>query len=139
MPNDSNLDSLRICEGALRNFTLLTLPWLCLQRQTLEIAIDCMKNASNLKPIQKFTLSELQALAMISDPSGTMRNLIDPDLEEKLEHVVKEIFPRFASASIQCLEAQEMIMDHLFDGLNELKKGTKASGDSNGKANAKSD
>jgi hypothetical protein len=127
MPNDSNPDHAQICEGALRNFILLALPWLSFQRQMLEIAKKGIKDASHVKPTENFALGELQALMMILDRSRTVRNLIDADFEKRVGDASKEIFPKMASASIQFIEAQEIIVTGAFEALDKLRKSSKAS------------
>ena len=125
MPTDSKPDQPQIGEGALKNVILLTLPWLSFQLQILKIAKQCIDNAGN-GPTEKFTISELRALIMIFDRSRTWRNLLDQDFEEKVENLYKKIFPKFASASVQLIEAQEEILTSTFDALNTLRKGAKA-------------
>lgn len=100
MSNDSNPDHPQICEDAMRNFILLALPWLSFQQQMLDIAKKGIKDASHVKPTEKFALHELHALMMILDRSGTWRNLIDKDFEKRVENASKEVFPKVASASI---------------------------------------
>ena len=134
MPKDSHSDHLQFYEGALRNFVLLTLPWLSLQRHMLEILIKGMKDAGAVKPVENFALSELQALAMILDRSRTLRNLIDPDFEKRLENAFREVVPKLTSASIQSLQAQDAVLACMFDALKELRKGEKSGGRSTGKA-----
>lgn len=134
MPKDSHSDHPQLYEDALRNFVLLTLPWLSLQRHILEILIKGMKDASNVKPVENFALSELQALAMILDRSRTLRNLIDPDFEKRLQNTFKEVVPKFTSASIQSLQVQESVLACMLDALKELRKGDKGGGRSTGKA-----
>jgi len=120
MPNENNSDHPQICEGALRNFILLTLPWLCFQRQMLEIAKKGIKDASHTKPAEHFALHELHALMMILDRSGAWRNLI-PDFEKRVENASKEVFPKVASASLQLIEVQETILTGAVDALNKLR------------------
>lgn len=139
MPKDSRSDHPQIYEDALRNCILLTLPWLSLQRQIIEVLIKGMKDAGHVKAIENFTLSELQALAMILDRSRTLRNLIGPDFEKRLDSTFKEVVPKFTSVSIQSLQAQESILACMFDALKELRKGDKASGRSRGKAAGEAD
>lgn len=127
MPRDSKPDQPRISEGLLRGVILLTLPLLSFQSQVLEIVKTSIKDASRVKPAENFALLELQALMMILDRSHTMRNLIDPDFEKRLEKACKEIFPKLASASIELIEAQETILKGLFEALQKLKQGEKAS------------
>jgi hypothetical protein len=123
MPDNSKSDHFQIDEDTLRNFTLLALPWLSFQRQMLGIVKNGIEKASHAKPIENFTLSELQALMMILDRSGTLRNRIDPDFEKTVESACKEILPKLASASSQLIEAQEMILAGVFEALDKLRKG----------------
>ena len=124
MSNDGNPDHPQISEDALRNFILLTLPWLSFQRQMLDIAKKGIRDASYVKPTENFALSALQALMMIFDRSGTWRNLIDTDFV--VENASKEVFPKVASASIQLIEAQETILKGAFEALDNLRKSNKA-------------
>ena len=126
MPKDSKSDYPQLHEGALRNIILLTLPWLSLQRQMLDLMAKGVENAGHVRPVQNFALSELQALMMILDRSGTMRNLVDPDLEKRLEEAFNDAIPKLASASVQSLRAQEAMLASVFDTLNELRKSSKA-------------
>ena len=136
MPNENNSDHPQICEGALRNFILLTLPWLSFQRQMLEIAKKGIKDASHTKPAEHFALHELHALMMILDRSGAWRSLIDPDFEKRVENASKEVFPKVASASLQLIEVQETILTGAFEALNKLRKSNNAN--SSGKDAAQS-
>jgi len=126
MSNDGNSDHPQICQDALRNFILLTLPWLSFQRQMLDIAKKGIKDASHVKPTENFALGELQALMMILDRSGAWRNLIDTDFEKTVESASKEVFPKVASASIQLIEAQETILKGAFEALDNLRKNNNA-------------
>ena len=86
MPNDkdSSLDHAQNGEGrVLRNFILLTLPWLSFQRDMLAIMKKGIEDASHVRPIENLTSRELQALMMILDPSGKWRSLLDRDLAKK--------------------------------------------------------
>jgi len=129
MPDDSKPDQPQSYEDTLRNFILLTLPWLSFQREMLEIAKNNIADPSVVKPAENFTLRQLQALMMILDRSGTRRNLFDQDFEKKVEDAYKEIFPKLTSASIQFIEAQEAILATTFDALNTLRKGDKPKSD----------
>jgi hypothetical protein len=138
MPTDSKPDRPRISEGLLRNLVLLTLPLLSFQSQVLEIVKTSIKDAGRVKPAENFVLLELQALMMILDRSHTLRNLIDPDFEKSLEKACKEIFPKVASASIGLIEAQETILKGIFEALQKLKQGDKASASTSFKARPRS-
>ncbi|SRR5437773_9609082 len=123
--HDSTPDQPQICESALRNFVLLALPWLSFQRDILDIAKKSIGTASNVKPTENFTLRELQALLMIFDQSHEWRNLFDRDFEKRVEDAYKEIFPKVASASVQFIEAQEIVLSSVFDAMNKLRKADK--------------
>jgi hypothetical protein len=139
MSKDSQSDHPQVYEDALRNFVLLTLPWLSLQRHILEILIKGMKNADHIKSIENFTLMELQALSMILDRSRTLRNLIDPDFEKRLQNTFNEVVAKSTSASVQSLEAQEAMLACIFDALKELRNAGKAGDRSGGKATTQTD
>jgi hypothetical protein len=126
MPNNSKPDQPQSYEDTLRNFILLTLPWLSFQREMLEIAKNNITDPSHVKSTENFTLRQLQALMMILDRSGTRRSLFDQDFEKRVEDAYKEIFPKLTSASVQFIEAQEAILATMFDALNTLRKGDKA-------------
>jgi len=119
---DSSPDQPQICKSVLRNFVLLALPLLSFQRDLLDIAKKTINNASNVKPTENFVLRELQALMMIFDRSHERRNLFDRDFEKRLEDAFKEIFPKVASASVQAIEAQEIILTSVFEAMNKLRK-----------------
>jgi hypothetical protein len=139
MSKDGESDHPQIDEDALRNFILLTLPWLGLQQHILEILVKGMKDAGHIKEIENFTLRELQALSMIFDPSRTVRNVINPDFEKRLQDTFKEVVPKLTSASIQSLEAQKIITACMFDALKELRKGDEPGGRSGRKSAAETD
>jgi len=126
MPNDSNPDQPEPGQDPLKNFTLLALPWLCFQRDILEMAKKTVQDPDSTKAGQKFTFLELHALMMVLDPSGALRNRLGPDFEKKAEDAYNEIVPKLTSASVQVIEAQEKILDGLFEGLNALRKGDNA-------------
>jgi len=123
---DSSPDQPQICESVMRNFTLLVLPWLSFQRDLLDIAKKSISNASNVKPTENFALRELQALMMIFDRSHEWRSFFGRDFEKRLEDAYKEIFPKVASASVQVIEAQDIILASVFDAMNKLRKDEKA-------------
>jgi hypothetical protein len=129
MPDDSKPDQSQSYEDNLRNFILLTLPWLSYQREMLEIAKRNITDPSHVRSTENFTLRELQALMMILDRSGTRRNLLDEDFKKRLEVAFKELFPKLTSARVQLIEAQEEILTTMFDTLNTLRKGDKPKSD----------
>jgi hypothetical protein len=62
MPKDKDNNSGHAQNGEgrmLRNFILLTLPWLSLQRDILAIVKKGIEDVSYVKPVQKLTLLEL--------------------------------------------------------------------------------
>lgn len=126
MPNDNKPDQPQLNEDVLRNFILVTLPWICFQSHILEIAKKSITDASAIKPTENFAFGELQALRMILNRSGSRRNLVDGDFEKRVETAYKELFPKVASASVQFIEAQEIILKSISDALNALRKGDKA-------------
>lgn len=131
MPNDkdSGLDHAQNGEGrVLRNFILLTLPWLSFQREMLAIMKKGIEDASHVRPIENLTSRELQALMMILDPSGKWRSLLDRDLEKKIEETYTKTFPKLASSSIHFIEAQEALLASISDLLNKLRKDNKPNG-----------
>ena len=126
MPNDSKPDQPQIDEDVLRNLLLLTLPWLSFQRDVLELAKKCVADAGNVKSTENFALRQFQALMMILDRSRTLRNSVDSDFEKKVEDAYKEIFPKVSSASVQLIEAQEAVLDTVFDAFKTLRKAEQA-------------
>ncbi|HET7805278.1 MAG TPA: hypothetical protein VFL53_13625 [Pseudolabrys sp.] len=133
MPDRTDPDRSQFSEDALRNFILLALPLLSLQREMLKIMKNGIENASSVRPTERFTLSELQALMMIVDQSRTLRNLIDEDFEKSVEDACKEVFPRLASASVQFIEAQDIVLAGIFDALKKLRTERKPNNRSNKK------
>jgi hypothetical protein len=127
MPDDSGPH--QSYEDNLRNFILLTLPWLSYQREMLEIAKSNITDPNRARSAENFTLRELQALMMILDRSGTQRDLLDEDFKKRLEVAFKEFFPKLTSARVQLIEAQEEILTVMFDTLNTLRKGDKPKSD----------
>ena len=85
MPDDSKPDESQSYEDNLRNFILLTLPWLSYQREMLEIAKSNITDPSRVRSTENFILRQLQALMMILDRPGTRRNLLDEDFKKRLE------------------------------------------------------
>ena len=129
MPDDSEPDQSQSHEDNLRNFILLTLPWLSYQREMLEIAKSNITDPSRVRSTENFMLRQLQALMMILDRSGTRRNLLEEDFKKRLEVSFKELFPKLTSAHVQLIEAQEEILTIIFDTLNTLRKGDKPKSD----------
>ena len=128
MPNEkrnTSDDALDYKDSIFRNFSLLALPWISFQRDMLAILKKGIEDTSHVKPVQKLTLLELHALMMIVDPSRTWRSPFDADFEKRIEDAYKETFPKLLSGSIDLIEAQEKVLQHLSDALSVLKDGNK--------------
>jgi hypothetical protein len=127
MPNDKDNGRDHTQNGenrVLRNFALLTSPWLSLQRDLLALMKRGIEDASHVRPIENLTSSELQALMMILDPSAKWRNLLDSDLQEKIKETYAKTFPKLVSGSILLIETQEAVLaaiSELFDNLRKNK------------------
>jgi hypothetical protein len=125
MPNekDSGRDHAQNGESrVLRNFALLTLPWLSLQRDLLALMKRGIEDASNVRPIENLTSRELQALMMILDPSAKWRNLLDSDLQEKIKETYTKTFPKLVSGSILLIETQEEVLASISKLIDKLRK-----------------
>lgn len=128
MANDKNSDFddvQNLKDSIFRNVALLALPWLSFQQDMLAIMKKGIEDTSHIKPVQKLTLLELQALMMILDPSRTWRSPFDANFEKRVEDTYKEAFPKMVSGSIDLIEAQEMILKRMSDALVTLKDGNK--------------
>ncbi len=126
MPSDKNSDDAQHFKDSMfRNFALLTLPWISFQQDMLAIVKKGIEDTSHVKPVQKLTLLELQALVMILDPSRTWRSRFDANFEKRVEDTYKEAFPKFVSGSIDFIKTQEMILKRMSDALMKLKNGNK--------------
>jgi hypothetical protein len=125
MPNekDSGRDHAQNGESrVLRNFALLTLPWLSLQRDLLALMKRGIEDASNVRPIENLTSRELQALMMILDPSAKWRNLLDSDLQKKIKETYTKAFPKLVSGSILLIETQEEVLASISELIDKLRK-----------------
>jgi hypothetical protein len=125
MPNekDSSRDHAQNGESrVLRNFALLTLPWLSLQRDLLALMKRGIEDASNVRPIENLTSRELQALMMILDPSAKWRNLLDSDLQEKIKETYTKTFPKLVSGSILLIETQDAVLASISELVDKLRK-----------------
>ena len=125
MPNDKDdgRDHPQNGEGrVLRNFILLTLPWLSFQRDMLAIMKRGIEDASHVRPIENLTLRELQALMMSLDPSGKWRNLINRDLQEKIKETYTKTFPKLLSGLVLSIEAQEAVLASISELLDKARK-----------------
>ena len=126
MADDSKADRPPIDEDVFRNLLLLTLPWLSFQRDALELAKKYVTDAGNVKSTENFALRQFQALMMILDRSRTLRNSVDSDFEKKVEDAYKEIVPKVSAASVQLIEAQEAVLNTVFDAFKTLGKAEQA-------------
>ncbi len=127
MPKDRDNSSGHAQDGEssmLKNFILLTLPLLALQRDVLAIVKKGIADTS-VKPVQHLTLRELQALMMILDPKRKWRGRFGADLEKKVEDLYKETIPKLVSGSVQLIEVQEIISHRISEALITLKNGRK--------------
>jgi hypothetical protein len=106
----------------LRNFALLALPWLSLQRDLLTLMKRGIDDASHVRPIENLTSRELQALMMILDPSGKWRSLLDRDLQEKIKETYTKTFPKLVSGSIFLIETQEAVLASIYELFDKMRK-----------------
>ena len=63
---------------------------------------------------------------MILDPTRTFRNRFGADFEQKFEATYRELYPKFASASVEFIDALDLTLTRMIDGLNTLRKADKA-------------
>jgi hypothetical protein len=131
MPNDKDNGRARPQNGegrVLRNFILLTLPWLSFQRDMLAIMKRGIEDASHVRPIENLTLRQLQALMMMLDPSGKWRNLIGGDFQDGIKETYTKTFTKLVSGLVLSIEAQEEVLASISGLLDELRKNNKPSG-----------
>jgi hypothetical protein len=135
MPNEnSGRDRAQNGESrVLRNFALLTLPWLSLQRDLLALMKRGIEDASHVRPIENLTSRQLQAMMMILDPSVKWRNLLDRDLQEKIKEAYAKAFPKFVSGAILLIESQDAMLASISEQFDKLRK-DKASGSTGAKS-----
>lgn len=130
----SDKDSgLNLEDRVLRNFIWLASPWVMFQQEMLAIAKNSLEQASKDKPVEKLMSREAQALMSILDPSGKWRDLVDRDLEKRLEEIYKKTVPKFAAGSIQFVEAQEAFLKSVSELLANLRTDYKPGGHRGGK------
>jgi hypothetical protein len=125
MPNDKDRGRHHAQNGesrVLRNFALLALPWLSLQRDLLTLMKRGIEDASHVRPIENLTSRELQALIMILDPSGKWRSLLDRDLQEKIKETYTKTFPKLVAGSILLIETQEAVLASISELFDKLRK-----------------
>jgi hypothetical protein len=84
MPNDRKPDQSQIYGSAVSSLMSLALPWLSLRLQTLEIA------------------------------KNSIAQLADSDVKKMLEVTHEELIPRVTSASLQLIEAQQLILTGIY-------------------------
>jgi hypothetical protein len=126
MAHDKSSDPTKIAgEQLLKNSILLALPWLSLQRDMLAIGRRGIQDYSHIRPLQNFTLREMQALMMVLDPSGTWRNSFS-GLETRLQKAPTESISKLMSGLSDLMESQETMLNSMIEGLNSLKNGSKA-------------
>jgi len=131
---DSGLNlALNFEDRVLRNFLWFASPWVSFQQDMLAIAKKSLEQASTDKPVEKLMSREAQALMMIMDPSGKWRGLLDHDLEKRIEEIYKKTVPKFASGSIQFVEAQEAFLKSVSELLENLRTDYKPGGHRSGK------
>jgi hypothetical protein len=123
----------------MKSFALVTLPWLAFQQEMLGIMKKSVENATLVRPLENLASRELQALMMIFDRSGKLRNLLDHDLEKKIGDAYTSTFPKMVSGSIQFIEAQEALLATVSNLLDTLRKNSNSSGSESGNAVAKSE
>ena len=123
MPKEKNGSQDRADESRmLKNLALLALPWLSFQRDLLALMKKGIEDASHIRPIENLTSRQLQALAMIVDPSGKFRNLIDHDLQENIKDAYAQAFPKFVSNSVRLIETQEAVLSSISEQFDKLRK-----------------
>ena len=148
MPNDKEKHSGHAQNGGsriLKNLSLLTLPWLALQLEILEIVKKGMvlktdqegaggkqadKEDKNrlkdmdyilIKPIEHMVEREVHALMMILDRSQELRSRFGADLEKKLVHEFTNIIDKLAAGSVSFIEVQQIILKRIIEMLTKLK------------------
>ena len=123
MPKENNGSHERADESrVLKGLALLTLPWLSFQRDMLALMKKGIEDASHIRPIENLASRQLQALAMIVDPSGKFRNLIDHDLQEKIKDAYAQAFPKFVANSVRLIETQEAVLSSMSEQFDKLRK-----------------
>ena len=108
----------------LNNLTVLTLPWLCLQRDLIAIGKQGLQDYSHVRPMQNFALRELQALMMVLDPSRTVRSSYD-GMEARLEDAYAKSISHLVSGMSDMLAAQETVVNCAIETLSTKRKGKK--------------
>lgn len=125
MPQDKDSDSHKQADQIFKNFILLTLPWLALQRDMLAIGKRGIQDYSHVRPLQNFTLREMQALMMALDPSRKWRDSY-ANLESKLEESTTQNISKFMTCLADMLESQETIINNTIEALNTARTGKKS-------------
>jgi hypothetical protein len=128
MPNERTGNQDHGRARVLNSFILLTLPWLCFQRDMLAVMKKAIEDGSYVRPAQYLMLRELHALMMTLDPSRSWRGIFDGAFEARAEGKDAETFlQKSISGSIQFIEAQEILLTRIVESLDKLRKGGKAS------------
>ena len=122
MPKEKNSSHDRADESrVLKSLALLTLPWLSFQRDLLALMKKGIEDTSHIRPIENLTSRQLQALMMILDPSGKLRNLLDHDLQEKIKDAYAQAFPKFVADSVLLIEAQDAVLSSISEQFDKLR------------------
>jgi hypothetical protein len=107
------------------NFLLLALPWLSLQRDLLAIGRRGIQDYSHVRPVQNFTLREIQALMMVLDPSRTWRDSYG-EMESRLEETSTQSISKLMSGLSSVLESQEEFINSVIETLNASRTSKKS-------------
>ena len=127
MPQGKDSGPEKITNDALvKNLILLALPLLSLHRDMLALAKRGIQDYSHVRPLQNFTLREIQALMMALDPAGTGRNS-HRELETRLKDSTTHSISKLISGLSDILESQETLLNSSIEMLNTLRNGNKSS------------
>ncbi len=107
--------------SVLRNFALVALPLVSLQRSILDVVKTGIEKAVLLRPVQNMLLSEIQALMIILDPDRKLRGQLDVEYETRTKELLDEITDKVTSGSLRLVQAQQAAADRLIDLLKTLK------------------
>jgi len=126
MPEDKGADPKTLShDQVFKNLAMLALPWLALQRDMLAIGKRGIQDYSHVRPLQNFTLRQMQALMMALDPSRKWRDS-SAGLETKLEESTTQSISKLMSYLSDVLEAQETLVNSTIDALNTMRNGKKS-------------
>ncbi len=125
MSQDKNSESEKQTDDQVfQNFILLALPWLALQRDMLAVGKRGIQDYSHVRPLQNFTLREMQAFMMAFDPSRKWRDSY-AGLESKLEETTTQGISKFMSSLSDMLESQEAMLNSTIEAFNAARTGNK--------------